>query len=1281
MVNEPRITYPNLPVAKHKEKIQDAIKNHQVVIVASETGSGKTTQIPKMLLEMGYGRKEGNRQKLIGHTQPRRIAARSVASRIASELGEKIGESVGYQVRFDRQSAKHSRIKIMTDGILLSQIHQDRYLRQYDALIIDEAHERSLNIDMLLGYLKRILKQRKDLKVIITSATIDVERFAKFFATKTPGGLQPAPIIEISGRSYDVEVRYRPLVLENELETAEETDLDFKSIERDLSEATISALEELEHEGPGDVLVFLPGEKEISQIAEQLQAANLKRKKINQLEILPLFGRLSQAQQQKIFSPNQQQRRVVLATNVAETSITVPGIKFVIDSGLARISRYSKRSKVQRLPIEEISKASAKQRAGRAGRTAHGIAIRLYSEENFNSRAEFTEPEILRTSLASIILQMTALGLGNIEEFEFVDAPDAKAVSDGVNLLQELGAIKSDPAAKGGRALTKIGELISHFPLEPRFARMLIEAERRGCLGEVLIIVSALSLQDIRIIPIEAKAQAEQLHARFKDESSDFMSFLKLWDYISEQKSKLSNSAFRKLMREEYLHFVRIREWFELHSQLREMCLDSGLRPSNNKASAASIHQSLLSGLLGQIGLYDGVNKEYQSVRNSRFVIWPGSSLARKRHEFVMVSQLIETSRLFGHIAAAIEPAWIEEVGSDIVKRSYFEPHWSSAKAGAMAYEKVSLFSIPIIPKRRVSYGRINPELAREIFIQHALIEGQWHTRHQFFKDNQKLLAELEELEHKARRRDLVASDSVLFEFFDAKIPRHVISGNHFDNWWQKKSHEDSKFLHLSPEILLSEEAGEATAGFPDQWVQNDMIFKLLYQFKNSGNNVDSNLLDGVSIKIPLALLARVEELGFDWLVPGLREEMIIELIRTLPKELRRHLIPAPDKARQVAQILYDEDVNSGEKFLDALADELVALPEVRDDLELYGESFDASRLSEHLRLHFLVTGEKGEVLAQSDDLNELKHRYQKQIAANTQKISEDFGEKDLATFPSFDITPSRQSRSHGLNILIFPSLKYQVQSNRVDLLALASKQEQALEHPKAVARLVQNDLTEVKVSAFNNLPNPVKMAVTQSKYTNLKNLIADASLSIIQSSLANANAGMIFKRSEYDALLESIKSDYEEKTLAKVYEALEALKVNAKLQREISRVSSLSMLQQVSELKQNAASLMGENFISKSAAHLSDLPRYLQASLIRLQRLEDNLARDTKNAFIIKDLENYFENVKASLDKAALNSPALSEIPWMIQELRVSLFAQELGTKYPVSDKRIRSAINNLRY
>ncbi|HEX7715750.1 MAG TPA: ATP-dependent RNA helicase HrpA, partial [Marmoricola sp.] len=835
-----RIQFPaELPVSARREDIAEAIRDHQVVIVAGETGSGKTTQLPKICLALGRGEPGSEGGGMIGHTQPRRIAARSVAERIAEELGTELGDVVGFQVRFTDKTSKQSRVKVMTDGILLAELQHDKELKRYDTIIIDEAHERSLNIDFLLGYLKRLLPRRPDLKVIITSATIDPEKFARHFADRNG---EPAPIIEVSGRTYPVDIRYRPLV------QVPDSDEEGEVLVRDQTEAIAAAVDELRAAGTGDILVFLPGEREIRDTADALKK---KADGPRGFDIVPLYSRLSAAEQHRVFEPHTRQR-VVLSTNVAETSLTVPGITAVIDTGVARISRYSVRTKVQRLPIEPISQASANQRSGRCGRVEAGIAIRLYSEEDYLARPEFTEPEILRTTLASVILQMTALGLGDIGRFPFVEPPDARNVRSGVLLLEELGALKSGDRQRP--RLTGLGRKLARLPIDPQLGRMLLSADRLGCLREVLVVAAALSIQDPRERPVEQQARADQLHARFRDQRSDFMAWLNLWRHLREHQSSLGSSAFRRMCRDEHLNYLRVREWQDFERQLRQVCREVGLTvPKGGVPDGVDddrVHQALLTGLLSHIGLRDPDRRDYLGARGSRFSIFPGSGLFRSQPQFVMAAELVETSRLWGRQCAAIDPLWAEHAGEHLVKRTYAEPHWSQKRAAVMARERVTLYGVPLVVDRLVNYGKQDPQTARELFIRHALVHGEWHSRHRFLATNRRLLEDAEELEHRARRRDLVVDEHTLFDFYDRVVPADVVSGAHFDAWWKQARRTDPDLLTFDPAMLLHEQAAEVTPDdFPDTWQEESLDLPLHYRF--APGEAD----DGLRVDVPLATL------------------------------------------------------------------------------------------------------------------------------------------------------------------------------------------------------------------------------------------------------------------------------------------------------------------------------------------------------------------------------------------------------------------------------------------
>ena len=942
----PTITYPaQLPVSARQEEIAAAILANQVVIVAGETGSGKTTQIPKICLDLGRGV-----NAMIGHTQPRRIAARSVAERIAQELGTKVSKEsiVGYQVRFTDEVSEHTLIKLMTDGILLAEIQNDPLLRRYDTLIIDEAHERSLNIDFILGYLARLLPQRPDLKVIITSATIDSERFAAHFGVEG----RPAPIIEVSGRTYPVEIRYRPLDgVEPEPDSSQTNSAAASASTdepRDQVTGILDAVDELMALGPGDILVFLAGERDIRDTEAALidhlgprYAANESSARLpGSVEIIPLYSRLSAAAQHRVFEKHRL-RRIVLATNVAETSLTVPSIRYVIDPGVARISRYSNKTKVQRLPIEPISQASANQRSGRCGRVADGVAIRLYSQTDYEGREPYTEPEILRTSLASVILQMAALRLGNVADFPFIDPPDRRAIADGVALLTEIGAISANSKSMHEPRLTAIGHQLARLPIDPRLGRMLLEANKRGCASEVMVIVSALSIQDVRERPLDAQEAADAMHRRLADPTSDFLTYLNFWRYLRTQSRDLSGSAFRRMCRHEYLHYLRIREWRDVYNQLAQLARPLGINAQNielpTRASiraasdrlvpgshaagmanadvadavvalgqsadtpdADAIHQSLLVGLLSNLGNYDERRREYAGARATHFTIWPGSGLRRKQYDWVMAAELVETSRLFARTVARIQPQWVEQAAKHLVKVTYGEPYWSTKKGAAMVHQRVLLYGLTLVADRPVTLASVGTDAARqaarEMFIRSGLVEGGWHARHAFVERNRELLEDTAEVERRQRTHGILADDQALFDFYDERLPEKITSAAAFDNWWKHQRQDTPKLLDFTRELLLPE--GDNLDGYPDTWHQGDLTLALTYVFE------PGRLDDGVSVQVPIEVLTRLRPEGFDWLVPGMRPQLCVDTIRALPKRVRRQLVPAPDTGTRIWELI-----------------------------------------------------------------------------------------------------------------------------------------------------------------------------------------------------------------------------------------------------------------------------------------------------------------------------------------------------------------------------------------
>ncbi len=1247
----PPITYPDeLPVSQRRDDIAAAIRDHQVVIVAGETGSGKTTQLPKICLELGRGV-----HGMVGHTQPRRIAARSVAERIAEEVGRPLGETVGYQVRFTDHSTRDTLVKVMTDGILLAELQHDRMLSAYDTLIIDEAHERSLNIDFILGYLKQLLPRRPDLKVVITSATIDPERFAAHFSDAS--GV-PAPIIEVSGRTYPVEVRYRPLVEEAY------DDEEGEPLVRDQTEAIVDAVRELVAEGPGDILVFLPGEREIRDTADVLTA--LSTRPVDAFDVVPLFARLSSAEQHKVFERHSR-RRVVLATNVAETSLTVPGIRYVVDAGLARISRYSVRTKVQRLPIEPVSQASANQRSGRCGRVEAGICIRLYAEEDYASRPEFTDPEILRTNLASVILQMTALGLGDVGRFPFVDPPDQRSVKAGVQLLEELGALVPSGGDRPGPRLTPLGRQLVALPVDPRLARMVVEANERGCLREVLVVTAALSLQDPRERPADQQAQADQKHARFKDETSDFLTWLNLWRYVRTQQRELSSSAFRRMCRAEYLNYLRIREWQELEAQLRQVAKQLGLdvgAPAD-EPDADGIHQSLLAGLLSHIGLRDPDRRDYLGARNARFSIFPGSGLFRKQPQFVMSAELVETSKLWGRVNAAVKPEWAEELGAHLVKRTYSEPHWSKRRGAVLAYERVTLYGVPLAVERLVSYGRVDVPLSRELFIRHALVYGEWHTRHRFMARNRELLEEVEELEHRARRRDILVDEHTLFDFYDARVGADVVSGAHFDTWWKQARRTDPELLTFDPAMLVNESAGAVTEGdYPDQWREGELTLPLSYQF------APGEAADGVTVDVPVATLNQVAPEPFSWQVPGLREDLVVALIRSLPKQLRVSFVPAPNHARAFLAATSPGE----ESLLDALERFLRATTGV----VVPREAWDWSKVPDHLRPTFRVVGEDGGVVAAGKDLEELKAplrpRFAEAMAEAATASGLDVTGQTAWTFGTIERTFTQRRAGH--EVRGFPAVADE--GTTVGLRVLGSEAEQAAVHRQGLVRLLLLTTPSPVRRVADGLSNADKLGLAGSPYASVADLLDDCVAAAVGALLDRH--GPVWDERAFAALSAAVRSGVEETTRLVVHDVLRVLGDWRDVDRLLSGSAALPMLPALADMKAQLGRLVHRGFVSEVGAdQLRHLPRYLGALRTRRERLDESVGRDRLLMDQVAHLQEAYLHRVDALPAGRPPGAALVKVRWMLEELRVSLWDQSRGTAQPVSDTRVRKALDAL--
>ncbi|MDG2952029.1 ATP-dependent RNA helicase HrpA [Exercitatus varius] len=1232
-VKNPIVFPENLPVSQRKAEIQKLIAENQVVVIAGETGSGKTTQLPKMCLELGLGQKG-----LIGHTQPRRIAARSVAARIAEEMQTELGGLVGYKVRFNDQIGEQTQIKLMTDGILLAEIQTDRFLNQYDCLIIDEAHERSLNNDFILGYLKQLLPRRPDLKVIITSATIDVERFSRHFDN--------APIIEVSGRTYPVEVRYRPVA---------------EAEEQDQLQGILNAVDELQAEGRGDILIFLSGEREIRDTADALEKQNLRH-----TEILPLYARLSAQEQNKIFHPSGL-NRIVLATNVAETSLTVPGIKYVIDPGTARISRYSYRTKVQRLPIEPISQASANQRKGRCGRVSEGICIRLYSEEDFNNRPEFTDPEILRTNLASVILQMTSLGLDDIESFPFVDAPDKRHIQDGIKLLEELGAIRREelhsPLQKN--RLTQTGRQLAQLPVDPRLAKMLISAVNLGCVLEVMIIVAALSIQDPRERPQEKQQVADEKHRRFADKKSDFLAFLNLWNYIQEQQKALGKNQFRRLCQKDFLNYLRIREWQDIYHQIRLTVREMGLPINAEPAEYPQIHTALLSGLLSHIGMKEAEKQQYLGARNAHFAIFPNSVLFKKQPKWVMAAELVETSRLWGRMAAEIDPEWIEPLAAHLVKKSYSEPRWLKSRGQVIADEKVSLYGVPIVANRPVNYGAIDPQTSREIFIQSALVEGDWHTRHPFFFENQKLIREVEELEHKSRRRDILVDDRTLFEFYDSRIGADVVSQKHFDSWWKKASQKDPELLNFEKSFLMKEDAQKVSQlDFPNFWHQGNLKLKLSYQFEPGTD------ADGVTVHIPLPLLNQIEMQGFDWQIPGLRHELIVALIKALPKSLRRNFVPAPN----YADAFLARVTNFDKPLTETLSNELRRMTGVNVD----ADEWKLDQIPPHLRITFRVIDEKGKKIAESMNLDELKFSLKDRVQQSISAVADDGIEQSGIHIWNFDSLPQcYEQKKQGFTVKAFPAITDEKEA--VGIKLFETEYEQSVAMRQGLRRLILLNVPSPIKYLHEKLPNKSKLGLYFTPFGKVLDLIDDCIACGVDKLIADFG-GFVWNETDFDKLRDFVRENLNEITVDIAQQVERLLTLTFEINKRLKGKMDFTMAFALSDIKSQLAGLIYPGFVEKTGyARLPDIHRYLQAIDKRMDKLAQDINRDRAAMLRVEQCQQAYQQLLAKLPKSKPLTEDVLEIRYMIEELRVSLFAQQLGTKYPVSEKRVLNTIAEL--
>jgi ATP-dependent helicase HrpA len=1270
----PRIRYDDaLPIAAKREEIKRAIEGHQVVVIAGETGSGKTTQLPKICLELGRGVRG-----LIGHTQPRRLAARSVAARVAEEIGSPLGELVGYQVRFEDQSTDASLIKLMTDGILLAETQHDRFLERYDTIIVDEAHERSLNIDFLLGFLKTLLPRRPDLKLIITSATIDLERFSQHF--------DGAPIVEVSGRTYPVDTWYRPL--------SAEVDEDGERLVDDLSvdQGILQALDEIEaHERsvgqrPGDVLVFLPGEREIRDCAEVLRKAQLKF-----TEVLPLYARLTPAEQQKIFQPRPG-RKIVLATNVAETSLTVPGIRYVIDSGTARISRYSYRAKVQRLPIEAISQASANQRKGRCGRVEPGICIRLYSEEDFLGRPTFTDPEILRTNLAAVILQMLHLRLGRIEDFPFIEPPDGKAIKDGFTLLQELSAVDVE-----GRLLP-LGRQLARLPVDPRLGRMLLEATEQGSLAEVLIVTSALSVQDPRERPADRQTQADQAHAQWKDPDSDFAALVNLWHGFEEQRQALGSNALRSWCRKHFLNYLRLREWRDAHRQLNLLCRELGLktRKTENPSAAsaetvdkpvlttdkrvnakaqqqaeaseaavrargyAALHKAILAGLLSQIG-QKSEDGDYLGARQRRFWIHPSSVIGRKKPTWIMAAELVETTKLFARMVAKIEPDWIEPVAGHLVKKTHLEPHWEKKRGQVVAFEQVTLYGLIVVGRRPVHFGPIDPPAARELFIREGLVRGEINSRAKCLAANRALLERLDELEAKARRRDILADEETLFDYYAARLPADVYQTATFDSWYRRESAKQPDLLLMREEDVLAREASEVTAAqYPDTLRLGELILPLSYEFD------PTHPRDGVTLRVPAPLLPQLPPQRLDWLVPGLLYDRCVALVRNLPKALRKNFVPVPDFVRAAL-----DKIPFGEGSLhEALGRELQRMTGARIPDEAWPEA--EAGLDPHLRMNLEVVDAQGKPLGEGRDLAEVTARFaqesQAALALPTQQRHE---QRPVEAKAFAEVAAKTQQQVAGLSMTVYPALVDEQGTVREG--RFATQAEASYQHRRALQRLLLQQLTEQAKFLRGKLPGLTELGLLHRDLGRPEALVEDILLASLDAAILADEPQLPRDGAGLASLAERRKAGLTEQAERIARLTLEILKLWHGLQKKFKGRIDLAQAVALNDIKAQLASLVYPGFVRDTPLEwLKEYPRYLKAIEQRFDKLGSQVQRDRVWSGELAGLWEQYRARAAKHGQEGKRDANLELYRWMLEEYRVSLWAQQLGTRMPVSDKRL---------
>jgi ATP-dependent helicase HrpA len=1228
VLHKPAAFPEGLPVSERVDDIREAIENHQVVIIAGETGSGKTTQIPKICMNAGRGIRG-----LIGHTQPRRIAARSVAARIAEEIGEQTGQQIGYQVRFADNTTEQSRVKVMTDGILLAEVQHDRFLDRYDTLIIDEAHERSLNIDFLLGYLRQLLPKRPDLKVIITSATIEVGRFSEFF--------NKAPVIEVSGRTYPVDIRYRPLA-------GDEDDRD-----QSWTDGVLAALDEIEqHERsekqpPGDVLVFLPGEREIRNLSKVLRHAELKH-----TEVLPLYSRLSNQEQNRVFQAHRG-RRLVLSTNVAETSLTVPGIRYVIDTGVARISRYSVRSKIQRLPVEAVSQASANQRAGRCGRVAPGICFRLYDETDFLNRPEYTDPEILRTNLASVILQMATSGLGEIRHFPFLEAPDRRQVNDGYKLLEELSAVDDK------RRVTRLGRTMARLPLDPRLARMLVTSADHGSLAETLIIIAGLSVQDPRDRPQDKQQAADQAHAPFNDKESDFLTLLNIWNFYEEQRQELSQNQMKKVCQKHFLSWMRMREWRDTHRQLRLICREQNLAPNKNAASYEALHKAILAGLLGQVAVKTE-KKEYLATRNRKVMIFPGSKVAKTGPKWIVATEIVETSRVFARMVASVQPEWIEPLAGHVVKHHYSEPHWEQKRAQVMGYERVSLYGLDIVARRRIAYSQIDPVECRNLFIRRALVEGDYQSKAPFIARNRDMLDTVENLEKKTRRRDLLVDDETLAAFYDERLPADIVSGRHFERWWKSLPAKELKALELTEDDILQRPVdARADQLYPDYLEWEGVRYPLSYEFEPTSER------DGVSLQVPLMALKQIPARRLEWLVPGLLREKCIALVKGLPKALRRNFVPVPD----VVDAALADMQPSNAPLTQVLGEQLRRMTGVT----IAPDAWPEAELPRHLRMNLSVVGDGGKVITESRDTAELQAQLEgKAKEALASVASRDKTEAQEASYEGWqfgDLPRQVHTEKGGMQITVYPALEdlgKRVRQTRC-LDALVAEQTSR----KGVARLIINRFGKTLEDLERKLPGFHQSALMFAPVGQAKVLLDDLLLATAMQHFLEGELPR--SQSQFEAVFDRHRGDFIpalEQADKHLYQAMCGYqKVAKRLKGKISLAQANSM----ADLRFQLQNLVYPGFLVATPPEwLAEFGRYFEAALVRLEKMPREMGREREFLHTIEPLWSQYASKRDEQQRQGVHDPELITYRWMLEEFRVSFFAQQLGTAMTVSVKRL---------